>query len=289
MGKDSKEIKPLIEEIRSLTLSDKVKTGTLALFNLIPYAGGVIASVIGECASHRKREKICDVLSDLNARLEASKVDPRQHLSEDQIIELVHETLQTASVTSDKLKLDALKRGLGYAFTNEDTFECKQVFLQVLRTCTSLELVLLSAIYESTDPYIIREGQPAAEPAMGSYNRSFVSTIVSQGKWQPKENRNCDQPPLLKFLADRINSDEGATEGAARLLDGKGLTNCGPNLLRQDCIVLSWVPYSATTIFRSATATGTLTLTSSPEVQPSPLEASQTQFGQSFLRFCQHG
>jgi hypothetical protein len=287
MGQDSEEVKPLIEEIRVLTLADKAKTGTLALVNLIPYAGGAIASVIGEIASHRKLEKICDVLSDLNSRLEVNKADPKQHLSEDQIIELVHETLQTASITSDKLKLDALKHGLGYAFINEDTFERKQVFLQVLRTCTSLELALLLAIYESNDPYIIHEGQPVAGPMMEASDRSSIIE-QPQGEWRPTENRDCDQPTLLKFLSDRISSDEGATEGAARLLDGKGLANCGPNLLRRDCKVLTWAPYSAT-MYGLNTNTSTVSLTSSLEIQPSPLEASQTHFGQSFLRFCQRG
>jgi len=90
-----------------------MKTGAVALVSLIPYAGGAIAAVIGKIATRRKFEKVCDVLSDLNSRLEANKVDPEQHLSKDQIIEVVHETLQTAAVTSDKRKLEALKRGLG--------------------------------------------------------------------------------------------------------------------------------------------------------------------------------
>lgn len=289
MRQEGEDVKPLIEEIRTLTVAEKTKTGAVALVNLIPYAGGAIAAVIGEFATHRKFEKVCDVLSDLNSRLEANKVDPEQHLSKDQIIEVVHETLQTAAVTSDKRKLDALKRGLGYAFVNQDSFERKQLFLQVLRSCTSLELALLPVIYESGDPYIIHEGRPPVEPTVTQYSTLLASTSVfspPQGEWRATGNRNCDQPALLKFLADRISSDEGATEGAARLLDGKGLASSGPNLHRRDCKVLSWTPHSGG-VYGLGAATVTLSLSSQPEVQASPLEASQTQFGRSFLRFCE--
>ncbi len=101
--------------------------------------------------------KVSDVLSDLNARLKEQGTHPEQQLSKDQIIEVVHETLQTVTTTSDIKKIEALKQGLGYAFLSDDSFERKQLLLHVLRGCTSIELAILPALYEGEDPYVVRE------------------------------------------------------------------------------------------------------------------------------------
>lgn len=186
MPQDRDDIKPLIEEIRTLSVTEKMKAGAVALLNVIPYAGGAVASVIGEIAAQRKFEKVCDVLSDLNAKLESHQVEPERHLSKDQIIEVVHETLQTAATTSDEQKIAALKNGLGYAFLAHDSFERKQLLLQVLRNCTSLELAVLPAVYDSSDPYIVREGHPPLEPATPQYGvLTAASSVFSrpQGEW----------------------------------------------------------------------------------------------------------
>jgi hypothetical protein len=301
MTQDSDNINPLVEEIKTLAVATPWKTGAIALLNVIPYAGGAVASVIGEIGARRKFEKVCNVLSDLNSRLESHKVEPESHLSKDQIIEVVHETLQTAATASDERKLDALKNGLGYTFLTDDKFERKQLLLQVLRNCTSLELVVLTELYNASDPYIVRQGGPPPDPlpadplGISRYAARVTTTSqfpVSQGEWRPMSNMEAyDKPTLLKFLAERIAFDEGATEGALRLLDGKGLADSGPNLRRRDCKVLKWVPspgHMSSYFYSSGGAAADGLLYPIKEVRPTPLEASLTDFGRSFLSFCRH-
>jgi hypothetical protein len=70
---------------------------------------------------------------------------------------------------------------------------------------------------------------------------SNVKPYVPKGDWKAVANkRDCGKDPLLTFLSNKIDVDEGATEGALRLLDGKGLANAAPNLQRSDCQVLQW-------------------------------------------------
>lgn len=102
MTESAEDIRPLIAAIRTHTKGDKATTGTIALINVIPYAGGAVASIIGEIAVHRRFEKVCDVLSDLNAKLGEQGANPEQHLSKDQIVEVVHETLQTVTTASGR-------------------------------------------------------------------------------------------------------------------------------------------------------------------------------------------
>lgn len=119
----SNETQALITSIKTRSEGAEDASRAIHLIRLIPYAGGVIGSYISENANQRRFEKTCDVLSDLDARLEEHGSDPELHLSKDQIIEVVHETLQTALTASDEKKIEALKEGLGYAFLSDDTFE----------------------------------------------------------------------------------------------------------------------------------------------------------------------
>ena len=291
MPQDREDIRPLIQEIRTLSVTDKAKAGTVALLSVIPYAGGAVASVIGEIATKRKFEKVCDILSDLHANLESHQADPEHHLSKDQIIEAVHETLQTAATASDERKIAALKNGLAYVFLADDSFERKQLLLQILRNCTSLELAVLAALYDVSDPYIVQEGHTPVEPEAPQYGIATAASSLflrPQGEWRPVRNESdCGQPTLLKFLAESTHFDEGATEGALRLLDGKGLANAGPNLHRSDCKVLQWTP-TPSGVYAMTVSTVSFDTFSGTKVEATPLEASRTQFGRDFLRFCRH-
>lgn len=276
MSQNRDNIEPLIQEIRTLSVAEKAKTGALALLNIIPYAGGVVASVVGEYANYRKAEKVCDVLSDLNSK-------------------------------RDERKIEALKNGLGYAFLADDSFERKQLLLQTLRSCTSMEILVLAALYDASDPYIVRKGGPPPSrpfpksytPGLGAvpysdfstsegFASSYLDTITSQGDWKPIGNSNsCGQPTLLKFLADQVHFEERDVDGALRLLDGKGLASAGANLNRSDCKVLKWTPSSPNGIYRTITASDAV-LYATGEVRATPLEASRTDFGRGFLSFCRH-
>src|SRR5258705_1889541 len=215
MTNTADEAQELISLIRTRGEAVEDAAGAITLIRLIPYAGGAIAGIISEKANQRRFERVCDVLSDLNARLESQQSDPEQHLSKDQIIEVVHETLQTASTASDEKKIQALKNGLGYAFLSDDSFDRKHLFLQILRGCTSMELLLLPELYGAADPYIVREGSPPTAPEIPSWQHPSTLTLnnlgistasaseryVPQGDWKAIGNReNCGKEPLLDFL-----------------------------------------------------------------------------------------
>lgn len=88
---------------------------------------------------------------------------------------------------------------------------------------------------------------------------------------------------MLKFLSDKTGVDEGAAEGAIRLLDGKGLTKAAANLQRTDCKVLQWVESKGGfSTHYVISATGVIP---SITIEPTPVEASKTEFGEQFLRF----
>lgn len=218
----------LITSIKTRSEGEEDASQAIHLIRLIPYAGGVIASIISENASRRRIEKVGDVLSNLNAKLEQRGTDPERHLSKDQIIEVVHETLQTVTTASDIKKIEALKQGLGYAFLSDDSFERKQLLLHVLRGCTSIELAILPAMYQGEDPYVVRE-RPSRdlfpEPSLiHNWMSTNSQSQLPKGHWVSFGNRKeCGKESLLTFLAKQIAVDEGATEGALRLLDGKGL------------------------------------------------------------------
>lgn len=229
------------------------------------------------------------MLSDLNARLEEKGAVAEQHLSKDQIIEVVHETLQTVATASDTKKIQALKQGLGYVFLSDDSFERKQLLLHVLRGCTSIELAILPALYDGEDPYVVRE-RPSSTSLLPELSliHNWMPTNghihLPQGHWLSFGNRmECGKEPLLTFLAKQIAVDEGATEGALRLLDGKGLTQAGPNLGRSDCKILLWQESANLISGPIISPSGSV---QSIEVKPTPLEASKTKFGEDFLRFC---
>ena len=275
---ESTSLVPLIEEIRSRPVEGAAKTGSLALINLVPFAGGAVAAVIHDFATNRSFEKVCDVLAHLNSRLEAADADPEAHLSKDQIIEVVYETLQTATTASDQEKIEALKNGLGYAFLSPDPFERKQIYLQVLRPTTSLELRLLALVYDRADPHLVKLGGQST--GVGDLTTTAGHLMATAGSWEPLESKtDCGRGTLLEELAEDVSVRKGDLEGAARLLDGKGLTTLGPNLDRSDCKVLKWQQAGSS----FAVVPNALLIN---QIHDTPLEASRTDFGKAFLDFC---
>ena len=271
-----------IERIKTVTVEDKVKSATISLINLIPYAGGVVASLITDYASQQKVSKICDVLSDLNDRLETQHADPEKHLNKDQVVEVVHQTLAHAALSSDKAKIHFLKNGLAYSFIEADRFEAKQVFLDTLRSCTALELAVMNIIYESSDPYVIYEGKPVNEPT----NFFTVVPMFANGKWEVQENRSCDHPQLAEYLARNVGFDAFLIRGVAHMLDGRGLTNMVPRLAESQCKVMKWVDFQTMQV--TIPIQVTILPTQEKQIQPTPIEASQTDFGRNFMRFCNY-
>ena len=203
--KSANEIQPLIDAIQHHGQEEIATTGAIALINLIPYAGGAIASIVGEVASQRRFEKVCDVLSDLNTRLEAHGTEPEKHLSKDQIVEVVRETLQTVTTASDQKKIDALKNGLAYAFLANDGFDRKQLLLHVLRGCTSLELIALAELYDAVDPFVTREPRGPIDPFAVRLTGSGILAGDNSQISEPLGQMDTD--PKYGTMRSRLTSD----------------------------------------------------------------------------------
>ncbi len=160
MAEEHEQVDALIESVVRRTTPGVATSGAVAMLNLIPYVGGAVASILGEFASHRRIEKICEVLSELNAALQRHGLSAERYLCKDQVVELVYETLQAAAVASDQEKVEALKGALVHAFLSPEPFDRKQLFLQILRETTNVELTLLRVLHEAPDPFVVGRGGP---------------------------------------------------------------------------------------------------------------------------------
>ena len=268
----------LIDRIRDSTREDLARSGAVGLVNLIPYAGSAIASVMGDFASFRRIEKICEVLSELNTQLQRRHLRPDAFLTRDQVVELVYETLQAAAVASTQSKIDALKAGLVQAFVSPGQFDRKQLFLQVLRETTDSELTILRVLYEAPDPFIVGRGGPDRTPENGSPKHPYLA----KGFWHTEgRTESRGSQTLLKYLTARSAQDSALVEGALRRLDGRGLSSATANLERSDMKIVSWLPMPEEHI--KSLGAASISYETGKEVR-SPLEASRTKLGDEFLK-----
>jgi hypothetical protein len=279
------ELSLAIERLSKRYPSDDATAAAVALANLIPTLGGVIASAVGEYGSQRRHEKVCDILKELKDTLDRHKVEPEKHLNKDQIVEVVHETLQTSVTASDQEKIDALKNGLGYAFLSDDPFQKKQVFLQVLRSATPLELRVIRKVYEVDDPYVVYEGRPPVPlnqtgmmPIDGS---SLYDWSGAQARYRRTGNAQRGQKTLLRYLAEQLSLDEPLADGVLRLLDSRGLTNAAQNLGRSDSAIMAWEDHTVAQAHRMVAYQY-----KTDEGEPSPLQSMRTAFGREFIQVC---
>ena len=278
MTEEHEAISSLIQQVTSKTTSEVAKTGAQAMLNLIPYAGGAVATIVGEFATQRRVEKVCEVLSALNAGLRHHGLDAERHLTRDQVIELVYETLQAVSFASDHAKIEALKAALVHAFVSPEPFDQKQFFLHLLRETTNVELAMLRVLYEAPDPFVVGHGGPARTPA----NTSPKHPNVAIGFWHAEgAAENKGGQTLLTYLAPRAGLDVPFAQAALLRLDGRGLATAGPNLHRGDWKIVTWVPMPEEHITKLQVAS--IGYQVGKEVW-SPLEASRTKLGEKFLK-----
>jgi hypothetical protein len=278
MTEEHESIDALIARMVRKTGADAASAGAEAMLNLIPYAGGAVASIVGEFASRRRVEKVCEVLSALNEGLRRHGLDADRHLAKDQVIELVYETLQAVSVASDQAKIEALKTALVNAFISPDAFYRKQFFLQLLRETTNVELMMLRALYDAPDPYVVGRGGPERTAA----NASPKHPHIPIGFWHTEgSGENTSGRRLVNYLAEYAKLDVPIAQSALLRLDGRGLATAGPNLDRSDWKIVSWLPMPEDHIKSLKVAS------IGHEVRKefwSPLEASRTKLGEEFLK-----
>lgn len=278
MTTEQEAIDALITRVVRRTGGDVASAGAEAMLNLIPYAGGAVASIIGDFASQRRVEKVCEVLSALNDGLRRHGMDADRHLAREQVVELVYETLHAVSVASDQAKIEALKAALVKAFVSPDAFYRKQFFLQLLRETTSVELMMLHALYDAPDPYIVGRGGPERT----ADNTSPMHPHIPIGFWHTEgSGENRAGRSLVNYLAACAKLDVPIAQSALLRLDGRGLSTAGQNLTRSDWKIVSWLPMPEEHIRSLKVATIGYEL--GKEIW-SPLEASRTKLGEEFLR-----
>lgn len=127
-------VEKLIGEIRQLAVPDISRTGTIALINLVPYAGGSIATVMAEFQSKTKVEKICDALALLDRKVKESGTKVEDILDQEQVVKLIHETIEKIALSSEEKHITYLKNALVSSFTNESIpYEQKKLYMSIVR------------------------------------------------------------------------------------------------------------------------------------------------------------
>ncbi len=241
---------------------------------LIPYVGGTLASILGEVASTRKMERVCSCLSAISDALERHNIDAERHLTEEQIIEVVHDTIQASLTASDEEKIRLLKNGLGYAFTSKDSFEDKQIFLTILRSLTTHELRLLRKIYVGGDPYRIEVGRPTS-------GQTGVLTFAN-GFWRNEGMEpNNEGKSLASYLAGDSSAEYIWVRAAANLIDSKGLASVTPHLDENYKVRFRWIENASLSMVQSLNM---FSPARSYVSKDTPLGASKTDFGEKFVR-----
>ncbi len=280
MADDDKpdEVSVALQQIRGSKVGGIAKTAAEAALAVIPYAGGSIASVIASYRSGKQIEKVCDVLGQLHDRIKKTETKVEEVLTEDQVNEVLHESLTAVAVSSDQLKIDYLTTGLTRTFTDKDlSFDRKQLFLSSLRSMSGLELRVLRFIYGDADPF--QTYPPLAPNPEASYSSSIYVNPTSQFMWQVAKITEDEGSTLLEEMQRRLDEEEPIVRGIASKLDQQGLTAVGNNLTGRLRKIFKQVPLamSATTMSQPYLA---------PELpKATPIEASQTPFGRSFFSF----
>lgn len=286
--------------IRDSPLQARMDLALHALLNVIPYAGGPISSLLGNYATNKKFERVCEALEALHQRIEHQEVKVEEVLSEDEVVEVLNKTLGEIAVTSDSEKINFLKHGLAASFTSKEiSFGRKQFFLNLLRSLGSLELSLVHALYIGVDPYTQTESETPMAPldtgtglAVMPSAQSFALATAGAVSRTFKEWRDDGQKPALSsFLASRLGEPEEIVVGIATSLDRSGLTLAGPVLARKHYKVFverhdlnpSLVVMSGSSSAFLADGQWALGATNRPTA--TPVEMARTELGRSFVRF----
>lgn len=171
-------VEKLIGEIRQLAVPDISRTGTIALINLVPYAGGSIATVMAEFQSKTKVEKICDALALLDRKVKESGTKVEDILDQEQVVKLIHETIEKIALSSEEKHITYLKNALVSSFTNESIpYEQKKLYMSIVRALTGIEIKLLETFYEMVDPFVIDVPKERPQLTPGAFGQSGLKRL----------------------------------------------------------------------------------------------------------------
>lgn len=296
METHKKETALVIEKVKQLTNDPNILASIETLLNIIPFAGGALSTILSEYRGRRNAKRILETLDELRNEIERNSSAKKDILSQDEVIELVHNTIEEIVKTSNDEKVGYLRNSLVRAFTNEEiSYPQKQHYLAVLKDLTLGELELLKVIYLSGDPFDHRynEPRPIFDPQSGHISATYlqalqlardgIDTFALPAIDEYTEPASGDT--LRDVLKQKLSHiSEGAVEGLTRFLDSKGLSNIEPNLegrtikisKRRDLTQLGVIP------MQNSIATFQL---SKDIPTKTPIEASRTKFGEDFIQY----
>ncbi len=259
-----------------------------SLLNLIPFAGGTLASVISTNLNNIKLNKILSAIKLLMEKVENSKIKVEDILTEEQAVELLDRTLSELGRTSNSEKIKYFKNLLTSSYTRDDVDFCgKELYLNILTNLSVAEILLLKALYIEPDPFSSYE-YPEPEDDLSRLGIKITPDIYAQSSIMPQYHVESIEysdgdTSLIDYLKSHLHVDEEVINGAIAQLDAKGLSNMGNN-------------YSEKTVRKVQYAKGQMPVVSpigfadnitftGREQKGTPMEKSQTLIGRAFMDF----
>ena len=276
------ETEQAIKKVKQFTKSEKVISSIQGLLSIIPYAGGPLYHVLSEYRGKRNAERIFNTLNELKEAIEELSGEKRNILSEDEVVEIVENTLEEISRTSSEEKLRYLRNSLTKAFTKEDiAYSQKQFYLLTLRSLSLGELELLKEIYMSSNHFV--EIKPLSD-------KLNIPESLQENVFIPKgyETEYAEPPggeTLWDVLLKRLKHiSEGVLEGLVDSLDAKGLSRIRPNLDKKTVKIVTEIYQPPNHVMLR---TNHIDIVEHEHPKRTPIEASQTQFGRDFIKYIQ--
>jgi hypothetical protein len=276
---NEQEVKQAIQKVREFTKNEKVLVGMQSLLSAIPYAGGPLSCILSEYRSRRNAERVFDAMIELKKAIDGLSDKDRNILSKDEVVEIIHGTLEEISKTTNEEKLRYLRNSMIKAFTEKEVvYSQKQFFLSILRDLTLGEIELIREIYLCSDPFIQIIPLTTSNISKFSSYEAYIPT-----KYEIRYEESAISQTLKKVLKQRLNHfSEGVLEGLIDSLDAKGLSRIRPNLEKNTVKIMTEVYYDPR-IVSISTAENYMIYDKQPK--ETPIEASQTQFGKDFIKY----
>lgn len=285
------EVETAIDKLRHHGISDKGLTAVQATLAVIPWAGGALSTVLGENRSAKAATKVADAFEALHRVVKDQGVELSEVLDEDQVVEVVHSTVEEIVKSSDSDKIRYLKNAMINSFTDGDIkFAEKQTYLAILKTLTIPELGILNLIYLSGDPFeetldVPQPGLSGSDSAIlaATDYRSSLRILSYTYEYREPQDGNTLHDVITSTLGDL---QPGLTNGVISILDSKGLTEILPNVDRRT--VKRQIPVRNSqdaTLYVSDYDRASLALGSPEPPRSTPIEASRTEFGRQFIQY----
>lgn len=275
-----------IERVRELSPTENTLAAANVVLSAIPYAGGPLAAILSEYRGRRYANRIFGTLEALHKALQECKTPIETVLNEDQVVEIVYETLEEIAKISSEDKVRYLNNSLVRAFTdNKIDYPSKQHYLSVLKLLTLAELDLLRVVYFQGDPFVSTYPKRPSDSDVPVWNNPNL-VVLPLMTYETEYRDSDDGESLRTVLQARMSKyTSGILEGLIGSLDAKNLSNIRENLGRRTIRIDRELPaHGPSNVYVNRQQTYVLASTERP-LQSTPIEASRTEFGRDFLDY----